>query len=463
MRGKTHWNEKPHIYAFEDPNAVYISRLAPGETDLTLEWTDATQEGSYILQWRPMFACEPWQEKPVQGYEAYIDGLQPWRDYEVRVARQNGELCRTRFFRTGKVPGTIINHLHPQDERYAFSGRCICSPNLIKLPSGKLLASMDVYVGRGPQNLSLLFESYDRGETWHYVCDLFPLMWGKMFWHNGRLYGFGCSTEFGDVIIGVSDDEGHTWSAPVHLFCGGCTVGDGFAQSPMPVMNYKGRLYFSMEYAGRNIGFKTIVLSVDADADLLDPANWSCSKPYTIDPNHYGIPGARVEDILEGNLYVTPDDQLCIMYRVDAWGLDMFDAKAVVLKVNTEDPDAPLEFSHFVPLPVAYHSKFMLRYDEVSKNYVIIGNLPTKDKCDKQRNVLALLYSKDAMNWKVAQRIIDGEIEQQWEVGYQYPSFRFDGDDILLQVRVGTNCARNFHDANYSTFHIIPDFRKLFD
>ena len=57
--------------------------------------------------------------------------------------------------------------------------------------------------------------------------------------------------------------------------------------------------------------------------------------------------------------------------------------------------------------------------------------------------------------------IIDARREQIFEVGYQYPSFIFDGDDILLQVRTATNGAHNFHDANYQTFHVIPNFRDL--
>ena len=461
MRGKTQWNERPHLHPFEDPDAVYICRLAPSENKLTVEWTDAKQEGGYRFQWRPMFTGEPWSEQETDRTEITLCGLTPWRDYEVRVARKNGECTGSRYVRMAPVPGTVINYLHPQDDRYAFSGKTICSPNLIRLPSGKLLASMDTYEHRGQQNLSFLYESDDRGETWHYVCDLFPLMWGKMFLHRGRLYMIGCSTEFGDVIIGASDDEGHTWTAPVHLFCGGNTAGDGFSQSPMPVIIHRNRLYVSMEYSGRNVGFRPTVLSIREDADLLDPANWHCTKPILIDSNQFHLPGVRIEDLLEGNLYVNPDGELCCMLRVDGWGFDMADGKAAVMKIHTEDPDAPMEFSHFASMPAGYHSKFMLQYDDVSGYYIAIGNLPTQTICDKQRNVLGLMYSKDSDHWKVACRIIDSAIEQRWEVGYQYPSFLFDGDDILLQVRTATNGARNFHDANYETFHIIRDFRSL--
>lgn len=462
MRGKTQWNEKPHVNPLEDPNAVYISRLAPTEDRLLLEWTDAKQEGTYVLRWRPMFTGDPWQEREVEGYEASIDGLTTWRDYEVQVARKTGEAQPSRYFRPAPVPGTVINYLHPQDDRYAFSGKALCSPNLIKLPSGKLLASMDVYTGRGPQNLTLLFESFDRGETWHYVCDLYPLFWGKMFLHRGRLYMLGCSTEFGDVVIGTSDDEGRTWTTPVHLFCGSNTISDGWEMSPMPVVEYKGRIYISMEFAGRNVGWRPTVLSADADGDLLDPGNWNASRPYYAELGMLGK-DIFVECFMEGNLFVTPEGELNCMYRVDGDGFRILEGKAAVARVNTADPDAPVEFTHFVDMPFGFHNKFYLQYDEVSGYYVAIGNLPMVDKCTKQRYVLALAYSKDAENWKVADRIIDGSAEQLWEVGYQYPSFVIDGDDILMQVRTAVNGARNFHDANYSTFHVIPDFRKMFE
>ena len=63
MRGKTQWNERPHLHPFEDPEAVYICRLAPSESSLTVEWTDAKQEGGYRFQWRPMFTGDPWSEQ----------------------------------------------------------------------------------------------------------------------------------------------------------------------------------------------------------------------------------------------------------------------------------------------------------------------------------------------------------------------------------------------------------------
>lgn len=461
MKGKKRWDERPHTNPHGDPTAITICRLAPTETAVCVEWLDGKQDGKYILSWRPMFTAEGWTNCEVVGYEAVIDHLTPWRDYEICIARISGEKSRKRIFRTAPVPGTVINYLHPHDTQYAFSGRALCSPSLVRLPSGKLLASMDVYEGRGVQTLSLLFSSDDRGETWHYVCDLYPLFWGKLFWHRDRLYMLGLSTEFGDVVIGASDDEGQTWTAPIHLFAGSNTLGEGWEQSPMPVVVHNGRLYVSMEYAGRNIGRAPCVLSAAEEECLLNPENWHASKPYTVDPTILGKAGTRVECFIEGNLFVSPDGDLRCMLRCDGEGFDVLDGKAPVLRVNESDPDAPMEFLEFISLPCGYGNKFMMQYDAVSGYYIAIGNLPTDPNCSQQRNIVALFCSKDSVHWTTCCRLFDYENEPANEVGLQYPSFLFDGDDILLQLRTALNGARNHHDANYSTFHVIKDFRRL--
>ena len=39
------------------------------------------------------------------------------------------------------------------------------------------------------------------------------------------------------------------------------------------------------------------------------------------------------------------------------------------------------------------------------------------------------------------------------EIGFQYPSICFDGDDILILSRTAWNRPHNFHDSNFITFH----------
>ncbi|MBQ8551514.1 MAG: hypothetical protein IJ428_01735 [Clostridia bacterium] len=71
------------------------------------------------------------------------------------------------------------------------------------------------------------------------------------------------------------------------------------------------------------------------------------------------------------------------------------------------------------------------------------------------------MKSPDLDNWMVAADILDYLDSDPKYVGFQYVDFFIEGDDILFQSRTAINGAHNFHDANYATFHVIRDFRKL--
>ena len=79
---------------------------------------------------------------------------------------------------------------------------------------------MDVFKGGEAQDLTLIFRSDDDGKTWKYRSELFPCFWGKMFIHRGELYMLGCSTEYGDMLIGKSSDGGVTFGMPTVLLRG---------------------------------------------------------------------------------------------------------------------------------------------------------------------------------------------------------------------------------------------------
>jgi len=172
-----------------------------------------------------------------------------------------------RLVRTGKSFGTTINYLHPQDNAYRFSGRYLGSPCIVRLPSGKLIAQMDVHDGDDAENLAILFDSTDGGKTWHYLTELSPCFWGKLFYHRGKLYNIACAAVYGDIIIGCSEDEGKTWSVPTHIVHG--TNGDyGGHHGVMPVIEHNGRLYTTFEYgAWKFQTFYHCLLSIDAKAD----------------------------------------------------------------------------------------------------------------------------------------------------------------------------------------------------
>ena len=73
-------------------------------------------------------------------------------DYEFYV-QANHKKSLIRLARTGKIVGTVVNYLHQDDDVYAFSGKYLCSPSLVRHPDGFLLASMDLFNYNSPQNL----------------------------------------------------------------------------------------------------------------------------------------------------------------------------------------------------------------------------------------------------------------------------------------------------------------------
>ena len=163
---------------------------------------------------------------------------------------------------------------------------------------------------------------------------------------------------------------------------------------------------------------------------------------------------------IEGTLVVFPDGNL---YNVMRYGIsDAQPSYGLVLayKVNTDDPDAPLEYSHAIRLP-GNHSKFMIKQDPVTgKYYTIICRLLSHETREA-RNLLSLMVSDDAENWSLLTDLIDRRQDDPKMTGFQYVDFEIEGDDILYLCRTALNHPANFHDANYSTFHRVENFRAL--
>lgn len=227
MKGNNAWQYHPYTRLIErsKQRLPYICRLAPQGDFCQLEWMDAGCGGPHTVCWWEVGREPEAASRPAEGPAVRIEGLAPQREYAVQVRRTEApeEASDVRRFRTGAVPGTVINYLHPKDDIYSFSGHCLCSPAIVELPSGRLLVSMDVYASRHAQNLTLLYTSDDNGATWQYCNDLFPCFWGKPFVHRGALYMLAVSSEYGFLMIGRSDDEGRTWTpaAASHLrVCG---------------------------------------------------------------------------------------------------------------------------------------------------------------------------------------------------------------------------------------------------
>lgn len=460
MKPALTWSHHPYRPPFYEVGEPYICRIAPSAGKIHFEWL-GNETHSYRVVWRKRGEESFEQEKQVYGCMCDIDDLADLTDYEIAV--YDGEhRSRIRLVKTGDAVGTVVNYLHPEDKAYAFSGDCLCSPCIVRHPDGYLLASMDVYRGSGPQNLSLIFRSDDDGLTWHYVTELYPCFWGRMFIQNGVLYMIACSTEYGDLLIGKSEDGGYTFSAPTVLLRGSCkNTAAGIHKNPQPPVEYGGRIWETMEWGAWSEGYHAAMVgSAPADADLTDASVWLFSEPVKYDPNWNGVAQGRSYGNIEGTLAVLPDGKLYNIMRYDMGKCTPNYGLVLAYRVNTEDPEAPLEYDRAISLP-GNHSKFMIRYDTVTdRYYTIISRILGSDHIS-DRNLLTLMQSPDAEHWSIVCDLLDYRDSDPRKVGFQYVDFFIEGEDLLWLCRTAFNDARDFHDANYSTFHRIHNFRNI--
>jgi hypothetical protein len=461
MKGVNYWSYYPYtpLNSMKRGAAPYICRLAPNGGRLELEFIDNGEpQAQHIVTFRKRNEGET-IEIPLNGYEAVIDGLDKDAEYEIAVRRSDGISSQTRLVRMGDVPGKVINYLHPEDNCYSFSGKFLCSPCIIRTPSGALLSSMDVFEGNSPQNLTLLFRSDDDGANWRWVGELFPCFWGRMFVVDEIIYMLGVSNEYGDLLIGFSEDDGETWSAPSVLFRGSCNSNNaGCHRAPMPVIEFNGRLWTDLQYGGWGYGsFGDAVVSAPIDSDLMNPENWICSEFFNWKEFNKTLPESdrvNAHGGIEGNITVGRDGMLYNLLR-------LADGKSLLLKIDVKDPEKAPQFVKVVDMPITA-SKIDIHYDHVSGYYWTLASRLIHEP-RTNRNLLSLMRSRDLVGWEVTADILDARDADASKIAFQYISFFIENEDIYFQSRTAYNGAHNYHDANYATFHIIKNFRELRD
>ena len=457
MKGQSTWSYHPYRPLLTDMGDIYITRVVPYEDKIHFEWLGNTECYSVYYKKRNdenfVHFCDT--------YECFADitGLESETDHEFYVSCGNKK-SRVRLARCGKSVGVVVNYLHPDDTAYIYSGRYLCSPSLVRHPDGHLLASMDLFAGEHPQNLTLIFRSDDDGKTWHYLSELMPCFWGKLFIHKGELYMLSCSTEYGDLLIGKSKDGGKTFSAPVTLLRGsnGKNGNAGVHKNPQNMVYFGGRLYGSLEWGtwkNKKYGHAAMVMSCDENDDLLVPENWSFTEPVPF--SHFT---KELEDLpmatmtIEGTLTVSPDGRLLDVMRFGKYNT------ALAYEVDTKNHEAPLAFSHLMNFSANY-SKFMIKFDKVSGYYYSVGTRVYNPEKLRARNLLSLMRSKDLLDWEVVSDLYDYRDQDDERIGFQYVDFEIEGEDIIFLSRTAFNSAKSFHDSNYSTFHRIENFRNL--
>lgn len=458
MKGVTTWSFHPYKPLQFDTGDIYICRVYPGACSIGFDWLPLEDTSVYTVQWKKRQEETIWQTREVTENTCVLTGLEDNTDYEFCVSAGEKK-SRVRLAKTGWVPGdTVVNYLHPDDEAYSFSGRCLCSPSILRHPDGYLLASMDVFKGDFPQDLVLIFRSDDDGDTWQYVSELFPCFWAKMFLHKGSLYILGVNTECGDLLIGRSDDGGKNFGVPTVLLRGSSGFRQkGVQKNPQPVVSYNGRLWTTLEWGSWPSGsFGSMTASIDENDDLLDAANWHFTPPVPYNPEWEGTAEGHSYGCIEGCLVIAPDNQLYNVMRYWMHGCHPAFGRAVVMK--PEGIDEPQSFHKVIPFP-GNHSKFIIQRDSVTGKYLSLVSYLTDDHPDG-RNWLTLIASDDLEHWDKILDIFDYREYPINDVGFQYIDWLMEGEDILFLSRTAWNGAANYHDANYSVFSIIRDFRK---
>ena len=461
MKESIGWSYRPYKPLMFDTGDIYICRIAPGEREITFEWLDQGGGEKYTVMYKKREDKEFLAAGESEKCEYTLFGLSENTDYEFYVF-SGDKKSRIRLARTGKTAGTPVNYLHPEDRAYSFSGNYLCSPSLVRHPDGYLLSSMDVFGHSAPQNLTLIFRSDDEGKSWHYVSELMPAFWTKLFIHKGEVYALSASTEYGDLLIGKSSDGGKNFCAPTVLLRGsGRSDTEGVHKNPQNILRYNGRIYETLEWGAWRKGYHAVmVMSCDENDDLLSAKSWHITPPVKYSPEWEGTAKGQSTGNIEGTLAVSPGGRIYNIMRYDTTKTEPNYGIVLAYEVNKADPDAPLEYSHAINFP-ANLSKFMIKYDEKSKRYLSLANRITDKNNISARNLLSLMVSEDLEEWKTAADIIDMRDKDPAFVGYQYVDFEIEGEDIIFLSRTADNNAASFHDTNYQTFHRIKDFRKL--
>lgn len=391
------------------------------------------------------------------------------------------------------------------------------SPGLTRLPSGRLVATME-QGGPGAKELPVrqegkirwkgrVYTSDDHGATWTFRAEM-PLGHARPFFAGDALYIIGHQGKLGIVR---SEDHGETWSDPAWL-----SKKPGWHQAPCNVHYTRGRVYLVMERK-TDPDYKVwpvsvlapVLMSADVTADLTKPESWTFSNELSFrdavaeagKPNLLGVPffptglldmfslkdKRGMADIgwLETNVvqftdpdhvWFDPSGRTFHLWMRSHTGTSNLAAIAKVVEGEDGSLTVMLESAPsgekmlYVPCPGG-QMKFHILYDEPTKMFWLLSSQATDSMTDpkrlpddrynlpnNERHRLVLHFSRNCVDWCFAGRVADTRAAGQ---GRHYASMAIDGDDLHILSRSGDARAKSAHDGNLITFHTVKDFRKL--
>ncbi len=377
---------------------------------------------------------------------------------------------------------------------------CVGTPDILQLPSGRLIASMELWLKRPTSgdeggidypNHCKIKASDDGGKSWRQISTN-GITWGSLFYVNDALHMIGNDPHKRDIRIIRSPDDGRTWSKPVTLF-----DDSRYHGSATPVHVKDGFVYRAFEDMDQ--GSASLVVAGDLSKDLLDPAAWRMSnkiEPPRDTPSLTRKAATKKDGrdsggnwFLEGNVVeIRGELYVLLRTRID---VQLTAGMTSVCKLDDDGRTMKYRFVQFYPMPGG-QNKFDIVFDAKSGLYwsctACVPNTYQDPKPlvargfhgnpGNTRRILMLSYSIDGLNWFQAGCVAMSKNPLE---SFHYSSQVIVGDDLLVLSRSNLGAADQYrdynwnsgftsgkaklpynnHDSNMITLHRVKHFRSL--
>ncbi len=377
---------------------------------------------------------------------------------------------------------------------------CVGTPDILQLPSGRLIASMELWLKRPtsgdeggidyPHHCKIK-ASDDGGRTWKQISTN-GITWGSLFYVKDTLHMIGNDPHKRDIRIVRSPDGGRTWSKPVVLF-----DDSRYHGSATPVHVKGGFIYRAFEDMDQ--GSASLVIAGDLSRDLLDPAAWRMSNKAEPPRNTPSLSRSASNKragrdsagnwFLEGNVVeIRGELYVLLRTRID---VQLTAGMTSVCKLGDDGSTMNYRFVQFYPMPGG-QNKFKILFDAVSGLYWTCSAVVSDPYQDPRplaergfsgnpgnmRRILMLNYSIDGLNWFQAGCVATSKNPLE---SFHYSSQAVVGDDLLVLCRSSIGGDRGYedytwqtsyaegkakmpynnHDSNMITLHRVKSFRSL--